>query len=437
MSLTSILKGKEFKELREKFAYDFLKPAFNIKTELKAPPLTNNYTIVGTAFDYLMRFYLQHLNKNTFVQQDMWVADEAYKELFGQLSQTQEKKIITGFYRDKSFKTKDLLKLINDQYSQTKNNYKKFVINGKLSDEFIANTIFLAKLDVYYRAGIIDSNFDYHEPDDIKDIKAMLSLVDHKYFIAKKKCYFNPEFGEGSTLVGGADADLIIDNTLIDIKATKHLKLDRQHLNQILGYYILSLIGGVNKSPKARPIKNIGIYFARHGELWTVPLSQFGNAQKFHNFKDWFIKFIKRNTQIPGTVYGRINTPDPDQLIALLKARNWPFKLIKTSGYVVIESPHLGDFYGFSSKHGLSHTAKGMSLNPVEIEIHGDITKIYKAELVQSDNRNNIIAAQRKMQKKPLKKAKRNKTKKSTPPKSKKLPRKHQLNGKLKDAYAA
>jgi len=299
MSLTSILSGKGFQELRDKFKTDFLRPTFDLKSELKAPPLTANYGIVGTAFDYLMRFYLQHHNPKTFVQRDTWVADHSFKKLSVGLSQTKQKEIATGFHRDKVFKTKELLKLITDQYEQTKSNYKKFVSDGQLSDELVTDTIFLAKLDAYFRAGIIDSNYDYHNPDDIKDIKAIISLVDRQHFTAKNKCYFNPTFGEGSMLVGGADADLIIDNTLIDIKVTKHLKLEREHLNQVLGYYILSLIGGVNDNPQDRPIENIGIYFARHGELWTVPLLQFGDKQKFHDFKDWFIKYVNQHTMTP------------------------------------------------------------------------------------------------------------------------------------------
>jgi hypothetical protein len=306
MSLTSILSDRNNQELRDKLKTEFLRPVFNLKTEIKAQPLTTNWGIVGTAFDYLMRFYLQHHNKDTFIQRDTWVADHSYKSLTTQFSTTKQTEIRTGFHRDKVFKTKDLLKIINHQYDQTKNNYSKFIASGQLTDELVSNTIFLAKLDAYFRAGIIDQNFDYHNPDDIKDIHSIISLVDKKNFTAKEKCYFNPTFGKGSMLVGGADADLIIDNTLIDIKATKHLKLERDHLNQVLGYYVLSLIGGVNNNPKDRPIENVGIYFARHGELWTIPIIQFGDKRKFEEFKKWFIAFASR---------GRINFEDLKDLI--------------------------------------------------------------------------------------------------------------------------
>ncbi len=291
MSLTSVLSDTRNQDLRDRFKTDFLRPDFSLQGELKAPPLTNNYGTVGTAFDYLMRFYLQYHNKDTFIQRDRWVADSSYKMLNNMLSRNPNKEIRTGFHRDKVFKTSTLLKIISDQYEQTKSNYTKFVSTGQLTDELVSNTIFLAKLDAFARALIIDQNFDNHNPDDIKDIKSIISLVDNKYFVAKEKCYFNPTFGDGSLLVGGADADLIIDNTLIDIKATKHLKLEREHLNQVLGYYILSLIGGVNENPDSRPIENIGIYFARHGQLWTIPLVRFGDKQKFETFKVWFLSF--------------------------------------------------------------------------------------------------------------------------------------------------
>lgn len=290
MSLTSLLSGRNNQELRDKFKTEFLTPSFNLKAELKAPPLTNNSAIVGTAFDYLLRFYLQHHNKDTFIHRDLWVADSAFEKLSQRFLWSTE--IATGFHRDKVFKTKDLLTIITNQYEQTKVNYKNYVNNGLITDELICNTIFLAKLDNFVRAGMIDENFDNYNPEDIKDIKLLISLVDNKKFQPKDKCYLNPTFGRGSSLVGGADADLIIDNTLIDIKVTKNLRLDRKHIDQVLGYYLLSLIGGVNSNPNDRPIENIGIYFARHGELWTIPLVEFGDKQKFESFKEWLISYV-------------------------------------------------------------------------------------------------------------------------------------------------
>ncbi len=294
MSLTSIITDINNQELRDKFKTDFPIPKLNLNSDLQAPPLTNNSGIVGTAFDYLMRFYLQYHNNIIINQKSDWIADSAYDSLIKILGQSSKKEIKTGFRKDKIFNTKNLLYLLIEQYSQAKINYDNYILNGRITEELVSSTLFLAKLDLYFRKGIIDNSFDYNDPNDVKDITSLISLVERKKFTAKEKCYLNPTFGKGSILVGGADADLIIDNTLIDIKATKHLKLERVYFNQVLGYYILSLIGGVNNDKLNKPIENLGLYFARHGVLWTIPISELGDNRKFENFKDWFVSFVSQ-----------------------------------------------------------------------------------------------------------------------------------------------
>lgn len=49
--------------------------------------------------------------------------------------------------------------------------------------------------------------------------------------------------------------DLLLDNSLIDIKTTKYLELKRDYLNQLIGYYILFLIGGIDDGPSKTNIE--------------------------------------------------------------------------------------------------------------------------------------------------------------------------------------
>ena len=70
MSLTTFLKNRDVKE---EFAQQFPKPRFSLKKEILAPPITKHYSLVGTAFDYLMRFYLKHLNPDAITKR--WVAE--------------------------------------------------------------------------------------------------------------------------------------------------------------------------------------------------------------------------------------------------------------------------------------------------------------------------------------------------------------------------
>jgi hypothetical protein len=100
-------------------------------------------------------------------------------------------------------------------------------------------------------------------------------------FKPREKIILNPTFGKGSKLVGGADADLIIDNTLVDIKTTKEQKITRPIFNQLIGYYLIYLIGGIDNHENVR-IDNLGLYFSRYNTLWTIPVKEIGSDDKFN-----------------------------------------------------------------------------------------------------------------------------------------------------------
>jgi hypothetical protein len=77
----------------------------------------------------------------------------------------------------------------------------------------------------------------------------------------------NPTF-TGSNDVGGADADLIVNGCLLDIKTTIGQKIDAKHLRQLVGYALLDY-------NDAHHIDSVGIYMARQGELFTWPIADF------------------------------------------------------------------------------------------------------------------------------------------------------------------
>jgi hypothetical protein len=155
-----------------------------------------------------------------------------------------------------------------------------------MSESLFASTIVLAKLDMIYRIGRLEPNLMDYEDGDILDLKNLISIVDDSIFKSKNFCTLNPIFDDASLLVGGADADMIIDDMLIDIKTTKNLKFEREHFDQLIGYYILNRIGhveGLNGK-----IGRIGIYFSRHGILHSIPTSQIAENPKLDSFISWF-----------------------------------------------------------------------------------------------------------------------------------------------------
>ncbi len=79
-----------------------------------------------------------------------------------------------------------------------------------------------------------------------------------------KPFILNPTF-VGSGFVGGADADLIVDGCLIDIKTSTFPQIKAEYLYQVAGYLLLDFDDMLH-------IDSLGIYMARQGELfrWTV-----------------------------------------------------------------------------------------------------------------------------------------------------------------------
>lgn len=72
MSLTSFIKEPD---VRAKFKQTFPLPKVFLNSELKAPPITSHYAMVGTAFDYLLRFYIK--KNNPLAKAKAWVAESA------------------------------------------------------------------------------------------------------------------------------------------------------------------------------------------------------------------------------------------------------------------------------------------------------------------------------------------------------------------------
>jgi len=268
MSLIKLLKNKDVKE---KFAKEFPMPRFNLVGELIAQPKTNHYSLVGTAFDYLMRFYLKKINPSATTQE--WVAES-----------------VVDLVDDK--KTLEKIKKI---LSNAKKIYGKYLETGEMDEEVIKSCLLLAQLDPIYRAGVIDPNIGVVDSGDIEDMKNLIKLVKPTEFLCKKCCMLNPTFGEASTLVGGADMDILLDDTLIDIKTTKFLELKRSHFNQIIGYYILFLISGIDNAQKNTKVEFIGIYYSRHGLLYKIAINEVIKNCDIQKFIMWFKKRAKQD----------------------------------------------------------------------------------------------------------------------------------------------
>lgn len=250
-----------------------------------APPLTTNYGIVGSAFDYLLRFYVGRLNPEA--RTTGWVAGAGLFLLRGSRP--------------------EIFEIASEYFIRVRVQYQKYMQDGILTDDLITGAIRLAYLDVIFRAGV--DKFDeasFRSPDDrdVADLQALMSIVREQDFKSQKACHLNPTFGSASILVGGGDADLLIDDKLIDIKTTKNLVLQRQYFHQLVGYYVLMSLGGVDVKRSVNvnylrdvcEVKQLCIYYSRHGYLHSMPLTDLIDPDNLPNFAKWFTEAASKIT---------------------------------------------------------------------------------------------------------------------------------------------
>ena len=307
MSLTSFLKSKT---IRENFKEKFPLPKLDHDGKILASPISKNYSLIDTAFNYLVRFNVKRLSPNLMERE--WVAENAVERIkyysgnYVLIDGTDVISFDRNEFLAKQFL--DMPGIIHCDYSKewanavepakkiisdTKIHLEKFNQSGELTDDLIRSALKLAQLDIVIR----DATLCIDEPVSVDDVKDLRSLFDvasaSDLFNDLQIAFLNPTFGKGSELVEGADADLIINDTLIDIAVTENLKLTHTLYNRIIGYYVLS---GIENTFGG--IKNIGVYFARHGFLFKTPVNNVGKPKDFVDALEWFNTESKRRSDI-------------------------------------------------------------------------------------------------------------------------------------------
>ncbi|MEO8954910.1 MAG: hypothetical protein ABI465_10095 [Ktedonobacteraceae bacterium] len=267
MSLTSFIAEKDVKaRLHEVFPFSHIR----LEQRPMSEPLTTHYSLVGTAFDYLLRFSLQRLYAHAVVKP--WIAElavagkrYALEEIYDEAMAGQAMKIV----------------------EEAKHYHRQYLQSGILTNDLLRSVLLLAQIDPFFRVKKLYEPFGIVEDGDIDDLQHLFAAIPFDHFLSRSVCLLDPTFGS-SGLVGGADVDLILDKTMIDIKTTKFLQIKREYIDQLLGYYMLYRLGGVTGMPERHVISDLGIYFSRHGYVYSCPVEQFGSEETFTDFLPWF-----------------------------------------------------------------------------------------------------------------------------------------------------
>ncbi|HRH10395.1 MAG TPA: hypothetical protein PLU73_02725 [Bacteroidia bacterium] len=289
MSIPRILrKSRLLPRFRELIKLHFGFPEIPIdkkKTSKKVPEKNEGKGEAGGAFDYLLRFHIEYINKGKRTDKSGWVAESSIERLHSQIFD-QESEIIFDteyFWEGKVISKETFYDKIIGEFEEAKSNYTSFIKSGQVTDKLLKSCLFLARLDVNSRAYILVENFGVYLEEEIKELEDLLKIVPNNLFRAKKQYLVNPYFPGFYS-----DGDLLIDDNLIDIKTVDTIQFKASYKYQLILYYIAHMTTGINGEKKKYKINYLSIYFARHGILHTMPITEIGDKKSFKFIQKWF-----------------------------------------------------------------------------------------------------------------------------------------------------
>lgn len=266
MSLTGMLKGNteeciKLKSIISSVDIDISNEINRVSNvDIKARYILKDNSLagqLGTAFDYLARFLIKHYqNKVKGVSyEETYVAEYGLRILLRHTRREHNN------YQEVYNKALEIIsEFINSEY------------NDLLFKRVVGISVYFAKLERMFRSGYneeIEDSLRYKinplvEKELYNQIEIFKIAFEEKFNIKTKKntIYYNPNFDYCSVAVGGADADIVINDTLIDFKSSKYIKSINEDFKQIIGYYLFSKIV---EAPKG--INKICLYLSRYGEF--------------------------------------------------------------------------------------------------------------------------------------------------------------------------
>jgi hypothetical protein len=294
-----------------------VRPKFHRKLDarLLIEPRSKRYMVVGSAFDYLLRFELQRLAPHAVANK--WVAEDALGILWRETA--------TGSV------AWDIFAALEPQYRlpphEVASRVRKILQDSRAAvtaylnckapkrarrAELAGHAIRLAKLDDVGRAWRLDPRFEEADPEDVGDLLSLLAIVPFESLLHAKLMLLNPRFPCTAKLFGAADADLIAGDMLLDFKVTKYCELTADNLDQLLGYLLLARHER-RLDPTFPTINRLGLYFCRHGLLWVQNAAAWANHPQFSQVEEWFFEWLQeaavQNERVAAGKSSRVRMP--------------------------------------------------------------------------------------------------------------------------------
>lgn len=299
MNLTSFISNRD---VREKFSEAVTVPRRATKVPILAKSLSKDPSLVGTAFDYAFRFFLKRLYSDAVETQ--WICEKvlvprkwgeyepgsllqsAIRDKYAEVvrvpggtpvpngwdfSGEQDDWEEHTKYPDDSFIEK-IHSIAEKQVAEAREHYEQYKTSGVTDTEFFRSMQNIAKLDFVYRTGKLFHDIESSDDNVTEDLRNLFVLLDESKFLGHKYCILNPDLGGAVPAIHSADADVIFDDSIIELKTTAKNSLAKGFFHQLIGYFILLNVDEKQRYNEMIKVQEIGIYFSRYAEFITFPL---------------------------------------------------------------------------------------------------------------------------------------------------------------------
>lgn len=231
---------------------NYSKPAFDVEASIQAPAETDNYGLVGGAFQYVFSMWCA-ADIDNCVQSSVPVADairvaseydaeervkETAKTMYGQMQSA----IVHGIFTAES-------------YQAAMDAHRMKVIAHTDDEKRVRHA--LNDLGSYATA-------------DITDLQNLYATIPKVEFMEHDTVYTNYPLSTFDQSFPGINIDLIADSVLYDFKTTKYLRLERDEWRKLVAYVALYNAHREQTDDDLPSVDRVGVYFARHGVVWDT-----------------------------------------------------------------------------------------------------------------------------------------------------------------------
>jgi len=316
MSLSQLIKNnpaiKKNIPMLKPYLRDLDGNAIDWRTKIKVPIIGESFErgLLGTTFDYVARAILyKKLGRENVTPEKILIAEKGLAAfahsvrsgIFVPLTKNpvvNEERANGQIISSKNFK--EIRRYLKKEYDLAVKTRERFIDGKEAIENLIEKSIFLARLDEPYRNPSYHIADEYFKAtnqktyfsqlitlknDQIKDNITQMAAIFQENInpIRWKSVILNPEFGKYSNMVSGADADIIVDDMLVDIKTKDKFTYKGDYFAQLLGCAAFAIALGQN-------VKKVAIYYARYGQFVSFDLN---DPVLGRNFLDKYLREIK------------------------------------------------------------------------------------------------------------------------------------------------